>query len=217
MATGSGKTYAAVSFVYRLIKFAGARRVLFLVDRNNLGRQTFKEFQQYRTPDDNRLFPELYNIQHLTSNTLDPVSRVCISTIQRIYSMLKGEELEEEIEEYSLFEDIQRAERPKTIPYNPKIPIKTFDFIITDECHRSIYNLWRQVLEYFDSFIIPMNYAIGWKKMNKFVNLSNVHESTKKGDGTGYNSSSNSYVCNECGRSNSSPSKANENLAPLSK
>jgi len=101
MATGSGKTYTAVNFIYRLIKFANAQRVLFLVDRNNLARQTRKEFQQYATPDDGRKFTELYNVQHLTSNTLDPVSRVCITTIQRLYSMLKGEpepgpELEEE-------------------------------------------------------------------------------------------------------------------------
>ncbi len=92
MATGSGKTYTAVSFIYRLIKFANAKRVLFLVDRSNLGRQTKKEFQQYITPDDGRKFTELYNVQHLTSNTIDPVSKVCITTIQRLYSMLKGEE-----------------------------------------------------------------------------------------------------------------------------
>jgi type I restriction enzyme R subunit len=49
MATGSGKTYTAISFIYRLIKFAGARRVLFLVDRGNLGDQTLKEFQQYES------------------------------------------------------------------------------------------------------------------------------------------------------------------------
>ena len=92
-----------------MIKFAGARKVLFLVDRNNLGRQTFKEFQQYRAPDDNRLFTELYNIQHLTSKNIDPVSKVCISTIQRIYSMLSDEEVDEEAEEYSLFEDVQKV------------------------------------------------------------------------------------------------------------
>jgi type I restriction enzyme, R subunit len=90
MATGSGKTFTAVSFIYRLIKFAGAKRVLFLVNRSNLGRQTLKEFQQYVTPDDGRKFTELYNVQHLQSNTLDPVSRVCITTIQRLYSMLSG-------------------------------------------------------------------------------------------------------------------------------
>ena len=105
MATGSGKTFTAVSFIYRLIKFAGAKRVLFLVDRSNLGRQTLKEFQQYVTPDDGRKFTELYNVQHLQSNTLDSVSRVCITTIQRLYSMLSGEaEFDPELEEGSLFE-----------------------------------------------------------------------------------------------------------------
>jgi type I restriction enzyme R subunit len=89
MATGSGKTYTAVNFVYRLIKRAAARRVLFLVDRGNLGDQTLKEFQQFVTPDDGRKFTELYNVQHLQSAQLDRVSRVCISTIQRLYSMLR--------------------------------------------------------------------------------------------------------------------------------
>ena len=88
MASGSGKTYTAVSFAYRLIKFANARRILFLVDRSNLARQTRTEFQMYATPDDGRKFTELYNVQHLTSNALDPVSKVCITTIQRLYSML---------------------------------------------------------------------------------------------------------------------------------
>ncbi len=157
MASGSGKTYTAVSSVYRLIKFAKAKRVLFLVDRNNLGRQTAREFQQYVTPDDGRKFTELYNVQHLTSNTLDPVSNVCITTIQRLYSMLRGEEeADEELEEQSVFELSPEGDKPMEVSYNPAIPIETFDFIITDECHRSIYNLWRQVLEYFDSFIIGL-------------------------------------------------------------
>lgn len=96
MATGSGKTFTAVSFAYRLIKFAKAKRILFLVDRSNLGRQTHREFQQYVTPDDGRKFAELYNVQRLTSNTLDPVNKVCITTIQRLYSMLSGKpELDE--------------------------------------------------------------------------------------------------------------------------
>src|SRR5215467_2469544 len=89
MATGNGKTYTAVNFVYRLIKLAGGRRVLFLVDRGNLGDQTLKEFQQFVTPDHGRKFTELYNVQHLKSSQLDKVSRVCISTIQRLYSMLR--------------------------------------------------------------------------------------------------------------------------------
>jgi type I restriction enzyme R subunit len=156
MATGSGKTYAAVSSVYRLIKFAKAHRILFLVDRNNLGRQAFREFRNYQTPDDGRRLEELYNIQHLQSNVLDPVSKVCISTIQRIYSMLTGKELDPMDEEQSLQEVSEKSISRKEVEYNPEIPIETFDFIIVDECHRSIYNQWSQVLEYFDSFIIGL-------------------------------------------------------------
>ena len=105
MATGSGKTFTAVNFVYRLIKHAKAKRVLFLVDRNNLGRQTFKEFDQFVTPDDGRKFSELYNIQHLQSNALDDISKVHITTIQRLYSMLSGEgEFDSANEEASLWD-----------------------------------------------------------------------------------------------------------------
>jgi type I restriction enzyme R subunit len=89
MATGSGKTFTAISAVYRLIKFGKAGRILFLVDRANLGRQALKEFQQYVTPDDGRKFTELYNVQHLTSNTIDPLNKVYICTIQRLYSILR--------------------------------------------------------------------------------------------------------------------------------
>ena len=103
MATGSGKTFIACNQVYRMIKHAGARRVLFLVDRSNLGRQTLREFQGFTTPDDGRKFTELYNVQLLQSSRIDPVSRVCISTIQRVYSILKGEELDPEREEFSGF------------------------------------------------------------------------------------------------------------------
>jgi type I restriction enzyme R subunit len=156
MATGSGKTFTAVNFVYRLIKHAGARRVLFLVDRGNLGDQTLKEFQQFVTPDDGRKFNELYNIQHLQSAQIDTVSRVTISTIQRLYSMLQGKELDPELDEISGETLASIYKDPLPVTYNPKAPIETFDFIVTDECHRSIYNLWRQVLEYFDSYLIGL-------------------------------------------------------------
>lgn len=175
MASGSGKTYAAVTFTYRLIKFVDAQRILFLVDRTYLGRQTSGEFRQYVTPDDGRKFTELYNVQHLTSNVLDPVSRVCISTIQRMYSMLKGEELESEIEEESLFE--KPDQEVKEVSYNPHIPIETFDFIIVDECHRSIYDIWRQVLEYFDAFIVGLTATPG-KQTLGFFNQNLVTEYT---------------------------------------
>ena len=156
MATGSGKTFTACNLVYRLIKHAGAKRVLFLVDRNNLGRQTLREFQGFTTPEENRKLTELYNVQLLQSGHIDQVSRVCISTIQRVYSMLQGEELDPLKEELSGFDFAQVNPQPGAVEYNPDIPIDTFDFIITDECHRSIYNLWRQVLEYFDAFLIGL-------------------------------------------------------------
>ncbi|MCC7164565.1 MAG: DEAD/DEAH box helicase family protein [Anaerolineae bacterium] len=176
MATGSGKTFTAVSAVYRLIKFANARRILFLVDRNNLGRQTLREFQQYRTPDDGRLFTELYNVQHLTSNALDKSSRVCITTIQRLYSMLRGEtEFEDDLEERSLFDLDVPDQKPRDVAYNPNIPIETFDFIITDECHRSIYNVWRQVLDYFDAHLIGLT-ATPSKQTLGFFNQNLVTE-----------------------------------------
>lgn len=176
MASGSGKTYTAVHFIYRLIKFANAGKVLFLVDRNTLGRQTAGEFKQFVTPDDGRKFTELYNVQHMTSNKLDSVSRVCITTIQRLYSMLKGEpDFDTEIEEQSLFELPLADQTPKEVSYNPRIPIETFDFIVTDECHRSIYNLWRQVLEYFDSFIIGLT-ATPSKQTLGFFNQNLVME-----------------------------------------
>lgn len=156
MATGSGKTFTAITAVYRLIKFAGARRVLFLVDRGNLGDQTLKEFQQYVSPYNNFKFDEEFIVQRLTSNTLDTTARVCISTIQRMYYMLKGRELSEEDEETSVAGLERVFKKPEPIEYNPKIPIETFDVIVTDECHRSIYNLWAQVLEYFDAHLIGL-------------------------------------------------------------
>ncbi|MEX0749317.1 MAG: type I restriction-modification enzyme R subunit C-terminal domain-containing protein [Dehalococcoidia bacterium] len=173
MATGSGKTFTAITAIYRLIKFGGAQRVLFLVDRANLGKQALREFQQYTTPDDGRKFTELYNVQHLTSNKIDPVARVCITTIQRLYSMLKGEaEFPEENDEASQWDSgAPLMPEPAPVAYNAAIPIETFDFIVTDECHRSIYNLWRQVLEYFDAHIIgltatPSKQTLGFFNMN---------------------------------------------------
>ena len=157
MASGGGKTFTACNFCYRLIKHAGAQRILFLVDRNNLGRQAKNEFEQFSTPEEHRKFTELYNVQHLKSNKLDPVSKICITTIQRLFSMLRGdEELDPEIEEKPLGSLESLIKKPVPVSYIPAIPMEFFDFIVVDECHRSIYNLWRQVLEYFDAFLIGL-------------------------------------------------------------
>ena len=156
-ATGSGKTFTAVNFTYRLVKYARARRILFLVDRGNLGLQTFKEFQQFVSPVNNYKFTEEYIVQHLTSNTLDKSARIVIATIQRVYSMLKGEkETAPDLDDLPIEAAEALFKEPVPVQYNPAFPIEEFDFIITDECHRSIYNLWRQVLEYFDASLIGL-------------------------------------------------------------
>jgi type I restriction enzyme R subunit len=157
MATGSGKTYTAVNFIYRLVKYAGARRVLFLVDRGNLGDQTLTEFQQFVSPVNNYKFTEEYVVQHLKGNKLDTTARVVIGTIQRLYSMLKGEEEPApDLDDLPIDSAELLYKEPVPVEYNPLLPIESFDFIVTDECHRSIYNLWRQVLEYFDASIIGL-------------------------------------------------------------
>jgi type I restriction enzyme R subunit len=173
MATGSGKTFTAANISYRLVKHADAKRILFLVDRANLGRQTLKEFQQFATPDDGRKFTELYNVQHLDSDRIDPVARVTISTIQRLHAILKGEALPEELDELSGFDTAPEA--PVEVSYNPSIPIEEFDVIIVDECHRSIYGVWRQVLEYFDAFLIGLTATPG-KQTFGFFNQNLVME-----------------------------------------
>jgi len=173
MATGSGKTIMAISAIYRLIKYGGARRILFLVDRGNLGEQAEKEFATFRTPDSHRKFTELYNVQRLTSNTIGSSTKVVISTIQRLYSMLKGEpEFDPELEEHSLYgAGVDEKRQPWPVVYNPAVPPEYFDVIVIDECHRSIYSVWRQVLEYFDAYLIgltatPAKHTFGFFNRN---------------------------------------------------
>jgi type I restriction enzyme R subunit len=179
MATGSGKTFTAVTEVYRLAKFSKAKRVLFLVDRGNLGRQALKEYQQYTVPEDGRKFTELYNAHILGTAGIGDEIKVTISTIQRMYSQLSGKELDEEAEEHSGYEveNFTASQKARKVTYNPAIPIETFDVIIIDECHRSIYNLWRQVLEYFDAFLIGLT-ATPTKKTIGFFNQNLVSEYT---------------------------------------
>lgn len=161
MATGAGKTFTACTFAYRLLKHADAKRILFLVDTRNLGKQAEQEFQAFRPTDDNRGFTELYSVQRLTSGYIDNSSQVCISTIQRLYSILQGEELDESAEDSdpnnsSWMQQQLDAKKAVPVAYNPKVPIEQFDFIVIDECHRSIYNLWKQVLDYFDAYLIGL-------------------------------------------------------------
>ena len=175
MATGSGKTFTAITAVYRLLKFGGAKRILFLVDTRNLGKQAHQEFMAYTPPDDGRNFTELYNVQRLASPSIDPHAQVCISTIQRMYSILSGEPIDDSAEDISLNEVRQTERQAKLVRYNPAVPVETFDFIVIDECHRSIYNLWKQVLDYFDAFLIGLT-ATPDKRTFGFFNENVVAE-----------------------------------------
>ena len=191
MATGSGKTFTAITFIYRLLKYAKAKRVLFLVDTKNLGEQAEQEFMAYLPNDDNRKFMELYGIHRLKSSFIPNDNKVYISTIQRFYSILKGEELDEKAEETNPGEIKWGKEEPVPVAYNPKVPIEFFDFVIIDECHRSIYNLWKQVLDYFDSFLIgltatPDNRTFGFFNRN-IVSEYSHEDAVTDGVNVGYN------------------------------
>ena len=155
MATGSGKTFTAITFIYRLLKYAKAKRILFLVDTKNLGEQAEQEFMAYLPNDSNSKFSELYPVTRLKNSFIPDDNQVYISTIQRMYSILKGSELDESAEENNPYESFQPKEALPVV-YNEKVPVEFFDFIVIDECHRSIYNLWKQVLDYFDAFQVGL-------------------------------------------------------------
>jgi type I restriction enzyme R subunit len=176
MATGAGKTFTAITAVYRLLKFAKAKRILFLVDTKNLGEQAEQEFRAYKPNDDSRLFSELYNVSRLSLSTIPVEANVCICTIQRMYSILRGEDLDDSAERDSLNEQFIIG-NPREVVYNSKYPLEFFDFIVIDECHRSIYNIWKQVLDYFDAFLIGLT-ATPDKRTFGFFNENIVSEYT---------------------------------------
>src|SRR5699024_9792489 len=156
MATGAGKTYTVVAEIYRLIKQARANRSMFLVDRNNLGRQARTEFSNYRPPDDGRKFTELYGVDQLSGAQMFDSSKVVISTIQRLWMALTGREVPAPDTDDSALDRYDLIDGPAEVAYNPDLPPEAFDFIVVDECHRSIYGKWRAVLEYFDAHLIGL-------------------------------------------------------------
>ena len=180
MATGAGKTFTAITSAYRMLKYGKMNRILFLVDTKSLGEQAEREFLAYMPNDDHRLFSSIYGVYRLKSSKMPSDVQIYISTIQRMYSILKGEELDEKLEETSLNEyDSLDKEKPKEVVYNTKYPPEFFDCIIVDECHRSIYNVWKQVLEYFDSFIVGLT-ATPDKRTFAFFNQNVVSEYTRE-------------------------------------
>ncbi len=174
MATGAGKTYTAVTTAYRLLKFGGFRRILFLVDRNTLAKQTKGEFDNYRIPGDGRRFSELYAVDRLTSAGSLASSNVVISTIQRVYSVLRGGPVP--VDDDPAFDDFV-PDAPVTVAYSPAMPPEAFDLVIVDEAHRSIYGVWRGVLEYFDAHVVGLTATPG-KQTFAFFRQNLVSEYT---------------------------------------
>ncbi len=180
MATGAGKTFTAITAAYRLLKYGKMNRILFLVDTKGLGEQAEREFLAYRPTDDNRSFSQIYGVHRLKSSYIPYGVQICIGTIQRMYSILKGKELDENEEETSFNKkEAEDSETPKEVDYNAKYPPEFFDCIIVDECHRSIYNVWKQVLDYFDSFIIGLT-ATPDKRTFAFFNENVVSEYSRE-------------------------------------
>ena len=177
MATGAGKTFTALTSMHRLLKSpVKAKRMLFLVDTVNLGKQAEQEMMAYQPVDDNRKFSELYVVQRPTSPHIAESSQVVVCTIQRLYSILKGEALSEE-DEAAASESYLRRKEPLPVAYNERITPDFFDFIYIDECHRSIYNVWQQVLDYFDAFLIGLT-ATPDNRTYGFFNKNVVSEYT---------------------------------------
>ncbi|MFI9836365.1 DEAD/DEAH box helicase family protein [Nonomuraea sp. NPDC051941] len=163
MATGAGKTYTVVQASHRLLKYAGAHRVLFLVDRNNLGTQAFREYHGFIPAGAHSPLHQDFPLKHLSGSQagLADSDKIVISTIQRLWCKLSGQPLPDS-------DDDPEAERFEAggigglttpvpeIRYSPELPPDYFDFIVVDECHRSIYGTWRPVLEYFDARIVGL-------------------------------------------------------------
>ena len=173
LATGAGKTYTACLTAYRMLSYTSMRRVLFLVDRNNLGKQAEGEFGTFRLTENGDAFNTIFTVNRLHSSYIPSDSNVVISTIQRLFSFLKGEDIgdNEDDDENEPIEEI-------SLPPNPNLPHDYFDMIIIDECHRSIYGNWRKVLEYFDTARLvgltatPIPETMAFFNNNRIVNYT---------------------------------------------
>ena len=173
LATGAGKTYTACLAAYRMLSYTPTRRVLFLVDRNNLGKQAEGEFGTFRLTENGEAFNTIFTVNRLRSSSIPSDSNVIISTIQRLFSFLKGDTIEDNEDD-----DENEPTEEVTLPPNPNLPHDYFDMIIIDECHRSIYGNWRKVLEYFDTARLvgltatPIPETMAFFNNNRIVNYT---------------------------------------------
>ena len=175
LATGAGKTYTACLAAYRLLSYTPMRRVLFLVDRNNLGKQAEGEFGTFRLTENGDAFNTIFTVNRLRSSSIPSDSNVVISTIQRLFSFLRGDTIEDNDNDN---DDDNEPTEEVVLPPNPNLPHDYFDLIIIDECHRSIYGNWRKVLEYFDTARLvgltatPIPETMAFFNNNRIVNYT---------------------------------------------
>ena len=173
LATGAGKTYTACLAAYRMLSYTPRRRVLFLVDRNNLGKQAEGEFGTFRLTENGEVFSTIFTVNRLRSSSIPSDSSVIISTIQRLFSFLKGDAIEDNEDD-----DENEPTEEVALPPNPNLPHDYFEMIIVDECHRSIYGNWRKVLEYFDTARLvgltatPIPETMAFFNNNRIVNYT---------------------------------------------
>lgn len=149
LATGAGKTYTACLATYRMLNYTPMKRVLFLVDRNNLGKQAEGEFGTFRLTENGEPLNTIFEVNRLKSAKVKDGDQVVISTIQRLFSLLSGRNIDDSDDDDD--EATEDVDSEVVLPPNPLLPPDFFDMIIIDECHRSIYGNWRAVLEYFNT------------------------------------------------------------------
>ena len=147
LATGAGKTFLACTAAYRFLTYTPMHSILFLVDRNNLGKQAEDDFSNYHLTENGDAFNTIYEVERLRNHRIPKDAQVVIATIQGLYAYLNGQEVDESDNEES--DDEESGSHG--VGDNPALPHNYFDLIIIDECHRSIYNSWKQVLLYFDT------------------------------------------------------------------
>ena len=178
LATGAGKTFTACTAAYRLLNYMGAKRVLFLVDRNNLGKQAEGEFGTYKLTETGNAFSDEYIVHRLRNVEKIGNASVVISTIQRLFAALTGQELDETDDDEEMEHDEDTPGKQVQLTGNVLLPSDFFDVIIIDECHRSIYGDWQQVLTYFNNAKIigltatPTPEAMAFFNKNRVVNYT---------------------------------------------
>ena len=172
LATGAGKTFTACLAAYRFLTYTPARRVLFLVDRNNLGKQATGEFGEFKLTETGEPFNTIYTTERLRSGKISAKTNLVICTIQRLFSVITGQELQDEDDAESSFENDTQPE--VELKGKMLLPQDFFDLIIVDECHRSIYGRWRKVLEYFKGARIIGLTATPGEETMKFFNQNLV-------------------------------------------